>query len=102
ITTPMKGAEVVKPFASIRGDGVVLHVPKAVGNEGDPIRLVLSQQGPPRKLILLARCRGQIVDERTIDLKPGSVHVTLQPPSGVGGMIRGTGYEVLGYPLRPV
>ncbi len=97
ITTPAKIAEIANPFAKpgIRRDGVVLHVARAVGNEGDPIRVTLRQQGPARKLILLAHCRGQIVDERTIDVKAGSTDVTLQPTPDARGMIRVTAYEIV-------
>jgi hypothetical protein len=104
ITTPMKVAVVANPFAKpgIRKDGVVLHVPRAVGKEGDAIRLVLRQQAPARKVVLLAHCRGQIVDERTVDLKPGNTDVTLQPSADAHGMIRVTAYEVVGNRLQPL
>ena len=101
ITTPTKVAELAQPF-KIRREGVVLHVPRAVGHEGDPIRIVLRQQGPPRKLILLAHCRGQIVDERTVEVKTDPVNLTLQPTPDARGMIRVTAYEVIGDQLQPV
>src|SRR5207253_2697787 len=80
-TTESKEAQIADPFAKlggIRPAGVALHVPKAVGSEGDPIRVVLHQAGPARQLVVLAHCRGQVVDQRTIVASAGATEVTLQ------------------------
>ena len=110
ITTPTKIENVKAPFANlgIRSEGVVIQVadlgadraPKAVGNQGDPIRLTLRQQGPSRKLLLLAQCRGQIVDQRWVDLGRDAVEVTLNPTQEAVGMIRVTAYELADSPAK--
>jgi hypothetical protein len=103
ITTPTKIEMVKDPFARLgmRSEGVVIQIadlcderaPKAVGNQGEPIRVTLRQQGPTRKLLLVAQCRGQIVDQRWVDLKREPIDVTLQPTQEAVGMIRVTAYE---------
>ncbi len=95
ITTPVKTETVADPFGSlgIRTDGVVVHVPNAVGNQGEPIRLTLRQQGPARKLLLVANCRGQIVDQRLVEIRNKNLDLTLRPTQDAVGMIRITAYE---------
>lgn len=107
VTTPAKTEYLPNPFAKlggIRSEGVVLqvvdplgeeHAPKAVGNQGDPIRVTLRRQGPPRRLLVLVQCRGQIVDQRWVDVKQGAVDLTLHPTSDANGMIRVTAYELV-------
>jgi hypothetical protein len=105
VTTPNTTAEVTDPFAKlggIRTAGVVLHVAKAVGNQEEPIRMTIRQQGPPRKLLLVAQCRGQIVDERWVEVKRGSIDLTLEPTPDARGMIRVTAFEVIGADVTPV
>src|SRR4029077_18689218 len=97
VTTPAKTEYLPNPFVKlggIRSQGVVLqvvdplgeeHAPKAVGNQGDPIRVTLRRQGPPRKLLVLAQCRGQIVDQRWVDVKQGAVDLTLNPTPDANG-----------------
>jgi hypothetical protein len=112
ITTPAKIENVPAPFTKlgIRPEGVVIQVadfgeervPKAVGSQGDPIRLTIRQQGPARKLLLLAQCRGQIVDQRWVEIKAEPVDVTLQPTQEARGMIRVTAYQLEENALQPV
>jgi hypothetical protein len=118
ITTPTKVESVKDPFAKLgmRTDGVVMQIadlsdegaPKAVGVQGEPIRVTLRQQGPMpvRKLLLLGECRGQIVDQRWVELKREPIDVTLQPTQEAVGMIRVTAYEKIagkqGNSLQPV
>lgn len=96
ITTPVKTETVANPFAKlgIRTDGVVVHVPNAVGGQGDAIRLTLRHQGPARKLLLVAQCRGQIIDQRWVEVKNKNVDLVLQPTRDAVGMIRVTAYEL--------
>lgn len=106
LAMPAKIVDMAKPFdalGGIRAEGVVLHVPRAVGREGDPIRLVVRRQGGPRKLVLLANCRGQVVDEKALDVQAGVVaEATLQPPADARGVIRITAYELVSDHLLPV
>lgn len=105
VTTPNTTAEIAEPFArlgGIRTGGVVLHVAKAVGNQDEPIRMTIRRQGPPRRLLLVAECRGQIVDERWVDVKQGSVDLSLEPAPGARGMIRVTAFEVQGGEATPI
>ncbi len=111
VTTPAKTEHLTNPFAKlgIRSEGVVLQVadnvgeervPRAVGNQGDPIRVMLRRQGPPRKLLVLAQCRGQIVDQRWVEVKQGSIDLMLNPTPDANGIIRVTAYELLDNSLR--
>ncbi len=97
LTTPIKVEELSDPFAKlpIQLEGLVLHVPSAVGRQGDPIHVRLRHRGVDRKLLIVAECRGQIVDQRWIDAKPGSTEVTLQPTAEAFGMVRVMAYEVV-------
>lgn len=112
IKTSATVQDLAEPFKKLgmQLDGVVIqvsdlgddHEPKAVGNQGDPIRLTLRQQGPARKLLVAAQCRGQIVDQRWIDLKRDPVDITLQPTHEAVGMIRVTAYALGDTGLRPI
>jgi Putative zinc-finger len=105
VTTPNTTAVIADPFAKLggpRADGVVLHVAKAVGSQGEPIRMTIRRQGPPRKLLLVAQCRGQFVDERWVEVKRGSIDLTLEPAPDARGVIRVTAFEVHGADLTPV
>src|SRR5207244_177803 len=93
ITSPVRTTEIKRTFA-MRPAGVVLHVPTAVGKQGDAIRLTLRNQGPARKLLLVAQCRGQVVDQRWVDVKTGEQHFTLEPTLEARGIIKVTAYEV--------
>src|SRR2546425_267452 len=88
ITTPTKIENLPVNFAAlgIRAEGVVIQVakgigeestPRAVARQGEPIRFTLRRQGPQRKLLVLAQCRGQIVDQRWVEIDKGSADVTL-------------------------
>jgi hypothetical protein len=114
ITTPTKVESLPVSFAAIGGirtSGVVLQVaeesgedrtPRAVARQGDPIRFTIRRQGVPRKLLVLAQCRGQIVDQRWVDFEKDSIDVTLQPTQEANGMIRITAYELHDKLLQPV
>jgi hypothetical protein len=105
VTTPNTTAEIAQPFAKLGGvrmAGVVLHVANAVGKQGEPIRMTIRQQGPPRKLLLVAQCRGQIVDERWVAVKGRDIDLTLEPTPDARGMIRVTAFEVVGADVTPV
>lgn len=104
VTTPVKVEEIRQPFAKlpIQSQGLALHVPSAVGQQGDPIHVVLRHQGVERKLLIAAECRGQVVDQRWIDIKPGQTEVTLQPTAEAFGMIRVTAYELANLKLKPL
>ena len=64
--------------------------------------MTLRQQGPTRKLLVLAECRGQIVDQRFVEVRREPVQVTLNPPQETVGMIRVTAYEAHGPLLAPL
>ena len=112
ITTPAKIENVPDPFKKLgmRSEGVVIQIadlcdeqmPKAVSSQGEPIRLTLRQQGPARKLLLAAQCRGQIVDQRWVEIKREPVDVTLLPTQEATGMVRVTAYEPQGKTLQPL
>ncbi len=104
VTTPIKVEEISQPFAKlpIQLEGLVLHVPSAVGQQSDPIHVLLRHRGVARKILLAAECRGQIVDQRWIDIKAGQTEITLQPTTEASGMIRVTAYELANLSLKPV
>ena len=97
ITTPAKVAEIADPFGSLgmRKAGLVVHVPTAVGKQGDPIRLTLRNQGPCRELLLVAQCRGQIVDQRWVDVNRARKNSCSSRLPTRAGMITVTAYEIL-------
>ncbi|MBI2804073.1 MAG: hypothetical protein HYX68_03715 [Planctomycetes bacterium] len=97
INTAGRTQTVLNPFAQpgIRATGVVLHVPNAVVKPGEPITVTLRQRGPKARLLILAKCRGQIVDQSWVEARPGGNQVTLHPPADTVGMIRVTAYELL-------
>jgi len=112
ISTPVKIESIADPFAKlgIRSSGVVIQItdldeektPKAVGHAGDPIRIRLHQHGPARKVLLVAQCRGQIVDQRWVDARRDPVDVALLPTQEAVGIIRVTAYQTRGEALVPI
>lgn len=100
------------PFArlGIRREGVVMqvtdpaddHAPRAVGVQGAPIRVTLRRQGPPAKVLLVAHCRGQVVDQRWVDVKREPIDLCLHPTPDIHGMIRVTAYELVADALTPI
>jgi hypothetical protein len=85
---------VVLPLPAARAAGMVLSVPEAVGPEGDPIHAVVRSAGPERQVLVLASCRGHIVDQQFVTSSPAGTEVRLQPVAGTRGVVRLTVYEV--------
>jgi hypothetical protein len=85
---------VVVPLPPVRAAGVVLSVPEAVGREGEPIRAVVRSPGPERPVLVLASCRGHVVDQQFVTSSPAGTEVRLQPAAGTRGVVRVTVYEV--------
>lgn len=106
--------ETTNPFGDlIHSRGVALAVPRAVGREGHPLETELRNTGPETRVLLLAACRGRVVDQRFVDVPagttskngavtPGQVNVTLSPVKGATGIVRLTAYEVQGGALVPL
>jgi hypothetical protein len=85
----------------IKADGVVLHVPVAVGGEGEAVEAVVRKAGPARRVLLAAVCRGQLVTQTWADLKDAETSVRLALPAGTRGLVRVTVYEETGGRLTP-
>ena len=82
------------PLPAVHALGVALSVPEAVGREGEPIRAVVRHAGTERRLLVLATCRGQVVDQQFITASPAGADVRLTPVPGTRGVVRLTVYEV--------
>ncbi len=96
--------EIRDPFQKlgIKTDGIVLHAPEAVVQEGEPLKIVLRNPGPSRRLWLQTVCRGQVVDQQYVESPRGNLDVKLQPVAGAAGVLRVTALEGTGARLVPI
>ncbi len=96
--------KLANPFQKlgIKAEGLVLQVRDSIGKEGDAITVRLHNQGNPRRVLLLAECRGQMVDEQWVEVGAGETTVALQPVSGARGVVRITAYEAPGESWQPL
>ncbi len=87
--------EIENPFQNLglKSQGVVLHLPHAVTGAAEPFTAVLRCQGPPRKVLLVATCRGQIVDQHLLDVAGHAREVSLSLLPHVTGVVRLTAYD---------
>jgi len=91
----------VLPLPPVHRAGITLHVPAAVGREGEPIRVIVRSSAPQRRLLVLATCRGHVVDQQFVRASPEGTEVRLSPVSGSRGIVRLTIYEVRQDQLLP-
>ncbi len=107
ITTPdgVPPADLPDPFAGLGGardDGLVLHTPQPVAAEGEPVAVVLRNPGPPRRVLLVAQCRGQFVGQQWAEAKGPETAVAMGTLAGARGLVRLTAYEAGNGALKPL
>jgi hypothetical protein len=91
----------VLPLPPVHVAGVALSVPEAVGREGEAIRAVVRQVGSEQRLLVLATCRGHVVDQQFVSASPAGTEVRLSPVAGTRGVVRVTVCEVQPERLLP-
>jgi hypothetical protein len=101
ITAPA-GIKATPALPEVRPTGVALAVPDAVAKEGEPIRVAVHATGPERSFLVLATCRGQVVEQQMVDAGPGGSEILLHPVAGTRGVVRVTVYEPRDGRLVPV
>jgi hypothetical protein len=84
------------PLPAVQEHGVTLQVPAAVGKEGEPIAVRVQATEPQPALLLLAECRGQVVDQQWVSASPAGAEVRLTPLPGSCGAVRLAVYEPRG------
>lgn len=95
--------ELANPFKNpIVRDGVVLSSPDSVTRENDPLKVTLRNAGADRTLLLLATCRGRVVDQRFVQAQAGTSEVVLDPVQGANGVVKVTLYEPRGQEMVPL
>ena len=97
--------ELPDPFAHMGGvhdTGVVLHTPRPVAAEGEPLDVVLRNPGAPRRILLVAQCRGRSVGQQWVDAKGPNTSVALGTLPSVHGLVRLTAYDVGDGALKPL
>ncbi|MCI0456101.1 MAG: zf-HC2 domain-containing protein [Gemmataceae bacterium] len=97
-----KNTSVVVPLPAVRSGGVTLTLPAAVGKEGEPLRLVVRDARPGRSLMVLASCRGRVVDQKLVSADARGTEVELTPVAGTRGVVRLTVCEVQQGQLVPL
>jgi hypothetical protein len=100
-TFKLDGADAAVALPPVQKGGVALSVPEAVGKEGNPIRAIVRCPEPSRQLLIVAACRGQVVDQQFIASSPAGVEVRFRPVPGTRGVVRLTVYEVRDERLLP-
>lgn len=80
------------PLPKAKADGVVLHAPQGVVDDGIPV--VLHNPNGERQVLVGAYCRGKLLDHQTLTVPAkGSAKATLKTTPGVGGVYRITVFE---------
>jgi hypothetical protein len=104
VTNPTGMTEIPDPFRNIRiqSRGIALSVPGSVSGEGDPLKVVVHNTGPERRLAVLASCRGRVVAEEFLLAAKGENHVNLAAVSGTRGMVRLTVLDSSSGALNPL
>lgn len=92
-TTVPAGLALEVPLPEAAQEGVVLGLDNPVAREGEPIRLTLRSTRPNHNLLVVATCRGRVVDQRQVAASPEGVAAVLEPVTGTRGVIRLTVYE---------
>jgi hypothetical protein len=82
-----KGAGQPVALPEVRPEGVGLSVANPVGREGDPIRVRVRAARPGPALLVVASCRGRLVDQREVTPGPDGSVVELRPAAGARGVV---------------
>lgn len=77
----------------VRDKGVVLSVPAVVSRESEPLAVTVHDTESPRQLLLVASCRGRVVDQQLLAADRRAKEVKLAPVAGTRGVVRVTVYE---------
>ncbi len=85
-----KGARVRVEPVGVQPGGVVLSAANPVGKEGEPLRLTVRDTRAGRDLLVLASCRGRLVDQKAVRADVKGAAVELTPVAGTRGVIRVT------------
>lgn len=83
------------PFKKIgiHDQGLALRVNNSVASAGEPLEITLTREQSAERVFLLATCRGQIVAQQAVDLKPGANPLQLPLIEGCAGLVRVTVYD---------
>jgi hypothetical protein len=101
ITVPA-GVKETPTLPNVQIKGVSLSVADAVAREGEPIRATVHATDKERRLLVLAECRGQVVDEQFVIAGPAGRGVRLDPVQGTRGVVRVTVYDPSAGKLLPL
>jgi hypothetical protein len=90
----------------VRTHGLALSVP-GVNPANEAIKARFLNKGEAKRLLVLATCRGQIVEQQTLQIKKGEGEVSvetrdLKPIGDVAGILRVTVYEIKQQTLVPL
>ncbi len=99
---PAKGSAAVAALPAVRPEGVALTAPESVAAEGAPLRVTVYDSVPGRSLLVVATCRGRLVDQREVRGSRSGTAVELHPVSGTRGVVRVTICEVRTGTLVPL
>jgi hypothetical protein len=83
----------VVPLPPVHRAGIALTVPQSVDREGQPIVALVRSSVPVQGLLVLASCRGTVVDQQFVAAGPKGAEVRLSPVPGTKGVVRVTVYE---------
>jgi hypothetical protein len=81
------------PLPSVKQNGLVLSTPASVLAPTDPVRVHLGTTHKNSDLLVLASCRGRIVDQKQLVTTEKFTEVLLEPAYGVSGVLRVTVFE---------
>jgi alpha-2-macroglobulin-like protein len=82
-----KGLKDPVALPAVKPEGVGLSVPSPVGREGGPVRVHVRASRPGRALLVVASCRGRLVDQRELTAGPDGSVVELRPVAGTRGVV---------------
>ena len=100
--TSPQGKEVRAALPPIQATGVVLSLPRAVGEPEEPVRVRLHQTGSERTLLVALFCQGRLVGQELVASRSATTELRLVPTVPCAGVLRVTVFAERENQLRPV
>jgi hypothetical protein len=89
------------PMPKVKANGIVLATPVSVLGPTEAVRMQLWTTQKNTEVLVLASCRGRVVDQKQFMASGLLTNVTLEPAPGASGVLRLTVFEKQGNEWRP-
>jgi hypothetical protein len=89
------------PIPKVKATGIVLTTPVSVLAPAEPVRMQLWTKQTNTEVLVVASCRGRVVDQKQFVATDQLTKVTMEPAPGASGVLRLTVFEKQGNDWRP-